>query len=116
MLTLTLLLTLLSPVQTAQSLPYESTKSPALTLPAALYWDVQAPTLQAAQFYQWAIYVNGVRELLPEATCGAPQGQTPATAWTCTAPIKPAWLGAQLEVVYYLNLPSLASANLRGGQ
>lgn len=112
MLTTTLTLALL---QTG-TLPYESTKSPSLALPTAIYWDMPAASLQEVQFYKWAIYVNGVRELLPEATCGAPQGQTPTTAWTCEAPIKPSWAGATLEVVYYLDLPGLLGANLRSGK
>lgn len=109
-------LTLMAGAQAPASLPYESSKSPSLALPTAIYWDMPARSLQEVQFYKWAIYVNGVRELLPEATCGAPQGQTPTTAWTCEAPIKPTWAGATLEVVYYLDLPALAGANLRSGK
>ena len=100
--------------QTPATLPYESPKSAPLTIPPqAIYWDITAASLEAAQFYRWAIYVDGVRELLPEATCGTPEGQTPATAWTCTAPVKPAWAGKTLEVVFYLELTAMDGALVR---
>jgi len=52
-----------------------------------LGWDQQAPHADELREYSWVLYIDGVANALPNATCGALGGEGPSAA--CVSPLPP---------------------------